>query len=521
MGSDLETRTDTKSVYLTPEEERNERDFFDQLTRSIVFLGDPDYRRITEADAGSVTAIIDRVTQAAGLEEEEDRESVLTQSLHDGFMQLEDIIGGGTGHTLLGKVLGVIAYCDLATEYNAWPSNFGDFFNEVLQTESAYGDRIILTAALYARLAYHWVDKFGPEYLEELDGKMIGLVDSRDAAINKLRIHVAARVLSDMLSENELRMRLPWTTVVSNETVDYPSFSREGGFPETTMHLHEGFYPSHRKLQEAVKYGMPEVRGALIVRRMPRLLAGVHVKDVSGLHNTHRERLKTEQSRRFIYMYLRGLRRMQSYGDDGTGEDCTYDTLSLIGAIRVARELRDEQSITMSEVDALIGDFTEKLTTTVIETEGDELSIISIALAESQQIDGVEGWGRAEAIGEMKRNIKYLLVRLQGIGFSVRGEDDILAMYRRHIWQVELTHEDKFELACALLSDPECPCWQEIPEADQPELAQAIHNGKKLDRQFEELVIENCRLEDKIDIRCETIRNTFEPETLREGKKKI
>lgn len=519
MGPLLE-RPDTMGEFLTLEEERNERGFFDHLTRSIVFLGDPDYRRVTEADAGVISEVIGTVAQADSLSGSE-REIALQEALDSGFSALEDIIGGGGGHTLLGKALGVIAYCDVATEYNAWPSNFSDFFNDVLQTEYSYGDRIILHAALYARLSHHWLAKYGQEYLEKLDDHLIGLVNSRDAAINKLRIHVAARVLSDMLTGNELRMQLPWTTVVSTETADYPYVPREGGYPDTTMHLHEGFYPSYLKLWEAVKYGMPEVRRALIVRRMPRLLAGVHVTDASGLHSTHRDRLKTEQSRRFIYMYLRGLRRMQSHGDGGTGEDCTYDTLSLIGAVRVARVLRDEQTITMTEVDELIDDYTKKLTNTVIETEGDAISIVSVALSESQQIDGVEGWGREEAIGEIKRNIKYLLVRLQGRSFSVRSEDDILAMYRHHIWQVELTHEDKFELACALLSDPECPCWNSIPASDQSDLVQAIHNGKQLDRLFEEFVIEQCQLEDMIDLRCETIRDTFEPETLREGTRQI
>src|SRR3989344_1209631 len=296
-----------ESRYLTPEEERNERELFAHLTDSIIYLGDPDYRRVTEADAGVISNVVDAVTQAAGLPAEE-KTRALQEALQDGFSSLEDVISGGGGHTLLGKVLGIIAYCDLATTHNAWPSNFSEFFNDVLQTEYAYGDRIILTAALYARLAYHWLEKYGSDYLEELDDKMIGLVNSRDAAINKLRIHIAASALSEMLSEDKLRMRLPWTIVTSNETADILYVSREGGFPDTIMHLHEGFYPTFNKLEEAVKYGMPEVRRGLINRRMPRLLAGVHVTDASGLHRQKRNTLKTAERKRFIYMYLRGVR---------------------------------------------------------------------------------------------------------------------------------------------------------------------------------------------------------------------
>ena len=520
MTVSLEIADRTESGYLTPEEERNERELFAHLTDSIIYLGDPDYRRVTEADAGVISNVVDAVTQAAGLPAEE-KTRALQEALQDGFSSLEDVISGGGGHTLLGKVLGIIAYCDLATTHNAWPSNFSEFFNDVLQTEYAYGDRIILTAALYARLAYHWLEKYGSDYLEELDDKMIGLVNSRDAAINKLRIHVAARALSEMLSEDKLRMRLPWTIVTSNETADILYVSREGGFPDTIMHLHEGFYPTFNKLEEAVKYGMPEVRRGLINRRMPRLLASVHVTDASGLHRQKRNTLKTAERKRFIYMYLRGVRGTRLYDGGDEREDCTYDTLSLIGAVRISRALKDEQSVSMDELNDEIDDYIGRLTDPVIEIDGHEHSIVSVGLSESQQIDGTEGWSIAEATARIRRNITYLLVRHQVKGFSIRGEDDILAMYRRHIWDTELTHEDKFELACALLSDPDCPCWNQIPTEDQPELAQAVHNGKPLDRTFEEFVIENCELERLIDIRCETIRDTLEPETLRDGTEQI
>lgn len=515
---------------LTPEREEHLREYYTNLTTKMLSVGDSELRWGTYQDRKLISSARDSKD--------------IDQSLSD----LRTIIAGSGSHSLLSRTMAMIAYYDIASESSNWGQDFPGFFREVLATEREQGAVEVLSGAFYARLAADIVNEpSGQEKLEELDFSLLGAVDTQEKAARKLGMHVAANTIAQLIEEDQLRMRLPEIIIKKGESYDGYDYERSGGYPDKTMFLGVGRLPSYKKMEEAALWGMPDASQYFLNRRIQRLLVGVEVNEVSGAGG--KGKIVVLPDKKLVHIYLRALRKPElsasyafederRFNDGDVMENCSFDSLSFILAVRLSRSLEGRfNEIEDKDYTSMKGKLKEdekrvaaqRATERVVErvsqpigylSNGEQVSVLSVALEESQRFDGTEEWGTEDAKSHLEHSVMALTLVNEEGALRVRREDEIVDLYKDHIWQKELFAEDKVQLALVLLKDPSHPAnsyfWNNIPDSLQNEVALAAHGKGELSQRAQKalLIAMNKHRDAMIVLRCETIRDTYLPQEL-------
>lgn len=541
-------------AFLTQEEEQRHRDLFEHLARDVVMVADADLRFATTRDTTHIADVLRTIQAAyAPLKEHripssvvaatDERERVFETAVTEGFQKVTEIIDGGGGHSLLAKVIAVLAYVDIAQEHG-WPDGWESFFQQVFTSTPERGGGVILGGAFYARLAsYHLQDGSGTsDFFDELDTLLNRSVTSKKQAINKLGIHATASVLARMIEAQELGMRIPWVRVTQgdNEESLWEEFGE--GYPHHVIYLGIGFLVSEKKMGKAVTDGMPDTRG-MLNQRQPRILVGITVTDPDSPANDSR----FINARRFYHISLRPLRKpsvaaQNAFPDERSfkREDvlryASFDALPYMIATRMSRKLspkfdeiekteyprvsskiaRQRKEDRKRRILAQTRDHWIEFLTEPLETHfGNTRSILDVAHIESQLIDGTIHWGAAETVNHLRYTLPALACRNANGILIARTENEIADMYLAHIWKEELTLADKYELARALLADTDSLLWRKIPEPYATVVAQSVERRTTVPAELMLDVINWIDLRDRLIFRCETIRYKYEPEGMK------
>lgn len=507
---------------MTPEEERESIGHFEKITYGILPVGDPGLRRATHEDRTLVAqqySSPDKVGAISIL-----REIVASENQ--------------SNHTLLGRVVAVIALYDIISETGSWTletvQEITNLFKGVRVDEPM--DRHILAGALFARLASHVAKDSEVDTLNQMYASMVGNVTTRREQEVLCAIMGSRNALFRLINENNLRMTFPVATIHQGESnSQYESLG--GGFPDTVIYLgrtvENGYYlPSWDKLREAAVYGAPNPQRGVNEPRALMVLIGVESEEATSL-SSFKESDKIIKKRKMLHIQLRGLRRPD-------GNQPNYDALGFVLGSRLSRELRDE----FNEIDSAEGDLSGltidnknkmkikvandaikgllEIITKPIEgvkyTDGSSVSILSSALKESQRHDGIENWGWEEAIESINKSLtRTTFFKNKEGSIMLIGEREIGRIYRAYVWKSELNREDRLALALTAMKNFDCRVWQDIDDVSDRRLVhRVIKEGGNLPQSLEELILKftEQRLFDIISLRCETIRDVREPKGL-------
>jgi len=364
----------------------------------------------------------------------------------------------------------------------------------------------------------------GQEILGEYDERLLGLIDSPRAARRRIAVQAAAEIFASEIQEDAFGMRLPEAELASSYTEGSPPHE-SGGFmiPQSIMYLASGRLVSWNKLIEATQLGIPG--RSQPEQRIPELLVGVEIPVGQQTH----ERTRTKLG----YVAMRALRKPKrgridwsvslqtedrlSFGDEKLFRYSSFDTLSLIAAIRIARQLTEENTPAgfspaniIHKVDAVMTRFQTAHPTAFNRAD----SILSVALRESQKIDGDANWQLPQATHHLKSQIVGLLV--SDVDYSKvtwRQESELWELYRQYVIQHELSREDKIEMMGFLLQNTQHELWRKfdrtMSEKAVNSIAQWVHNKSQLPPALADTLIEHV---DKYIVqRCETIRDIHVP----------
>lgn len=532
-------------------EKRTLSEVYEYLAEHVVDIGDPDYRRRTLEDRDTIEGMWDKIRAADHVIWPE-KESEVLDAVDEGFGKLEEIIIGHGKHSMLGKVLAVIAYCDVADQYG-WPDDYHTFLKDAFLGENERGGPVLLSGALLARLQYILTDtQGGTDALAVFERSILDNLQKRGQGSPleiKQAIHTVARVFSTQMTEGNMKMRLPWVRVTEGEGTESESMVLVGGYPDSVMFLGIGDLVSDEKLTESVQYGVPDIQTGDFERRLPRILVGVRVDIPIVSKKTHGPIVV---EKRFVHIHLRAMRRPSvafapnifttegHYKRENIMDYGSFDSLPYVMAVRLARDLRKKfNGIEQTEYKHLtpqkrVG-YKENRKRKVVEEavarrmeliaqsvrydrEGRPVSILSLGLDESQRIDGTKGWDLEAARAHVKTMMQALSLQNVAGSLRVRDEQAIVDLYLTHIWNREITLNDKFEMVCAILSDPKSPHWGTIPKMYEDDIVNAIYRNGTVDERVQQAIVAQFGLQEKLILRCETIRDKREPEGMKQER---
>lgn len=456
------------------------------------------------------------------------------RQLEEVFGELFKIIMGGGEYSLLAKVEAVMFSLRLAHKYRYSPEGFYKNLSDAIITHPFQGD-IILSGALYTealRIRRQSVDgkQIDEAELKQIETKIVGPVKDINAARRLERIRGVCGSLTELISEDRLRMGLP--SVIVNEGGEQESEYETGtGYPKSIMYLGinkdkgRGFYVSTEKLIEATRYGMPEKNIGENNYRLPRIILAVETnlsdRELRDLGNTEKVRRK----RRLTLVYLRPIRRTELNRQDSP----SFDSLTFIGAVRLVREMdkvfldidrRVKSSWSQAEVIAQrqklkkkavdgwikrwLTDLDEKVQPLI--SRGKTISPLDLALMESTSIDGEE-WTLDQVNIQLAESVRRLALQKVEDRFLLRKESDMMEMYRSHIWNIELSGQDRAAMTYAMLADRQHPIWKKLDS----DISFPV-------RKLDDMTLKRLfpLVEKFLVLRCETIRDRREPEGLRD-----
>lgn len=512
------------SDFITPPEQEHIRAVFEAVARKVLTIGDADLRHQTEIDWATVQDIRRNI---AG-------NSKWNAQTEEALEQLEDIIGSGS-HTTLGKVYASFAAVDIVQQtgglHNA---DFTGKLVESIRSAPTEQESILLTAALYSRYMALLITRAdspseGQRKFAEYDAKLLGLIDSPLAARRRIAVHTAAEVFASEIHEDEFGMRLPEAILSSSFTENSPKQEVDGdAIPQSVMYLQSGHLVSWNKLQEATMFGIPGAGRP--EQRIPQILVGVEVAIGQQTHEHTHTKLG--------YVAMRAIRRPRhglvnwthalqmeipsSFSDEKLSRYCSFDSLSLIAAIRIARDLYAENSPAgfsttniLRKVNAVMERF-QKVYPTAFGTKNHPRadSILTAALGESQRIDGNGDWDETRTANHLKSQIIGLLVSgVHGSRVMWRNESELWELYLQHVIRHELTREDKLEMLGFLLQDTQHELWRKFDRTlgtvDTGKIVQWACCNEALPPAIADKII--GEVDRFIVQRCETIRDIHIP----------
>ena len=502
-------------AFLRPAEIQQTRETLFAVAHKIMYIADADLRHQTEQDWKQIQNIRRDVLH----------ESAWNPRTSDAVDALQTIIQSGT-HTMLGKVYAAFAAVDIVHQTGGLnPRTFSGVVRDAIATAPTETEGILITAALHSRymawiMTHADTPQEGVATVNQMEEILFGLIKSPLDARRKLAVQAAAEVFASEIREDAIGMRLPEAYLTSAYTDASPSRRAEGiMIPQGVMYLPPGHLVSWNKLIEATTYGIPGAGRP--VRRIPQLLVGVEI----NVGQQTRERTHTKIG----YVAMRALRKprsgnidwttslmhdmRRSFSDEKLFKYCSFDSLSLIAAVRIARQLDDENtpagfysSNILHKIDAVIARFLTEYPTAF----GGNDSILSVALAESQQIDGDDNWDLLHAAKHIRSQIIGLLVAdVNGGRVEWRRESELWQLYQQHVIAKELTQEDKLEMMAFLLQDTQHELWRRFESAMPEEvdkIVQWIYNRQPLTRALTARLV--AHVPHYIVQRCETIRDT-------------
>ncbi len=426
---------------------------------------------------------------------------------------------------MLGKIYASFAAVDLVRNAGGADASVRTFLSEVIQTAPRDPERILVTAALYSRYMAIVMTRENPargqEIMQEFDRKWLGDITTPQAARRRIQVQAAAGVFLNLIHEDEFGMRLPEAILVSSITEESPSREPSGYMiPQSVMYLAPGHLVSWEKLVEATQYGIPAV--GLAEQRIPALLVGVEIP--YGTQTPDRT------STKLGYVAMRALRKPKhgnldwftslksdlrgSFGDEQLFRQCSFDTLSLIAAIRIARDLTREHTPAgfspaniFGKVESVLAKFSTMYPTSFKRND----SILSVALRESRQIDGETDWDITHAARHLRSQIIGLLVQdIHKKTVTWRNEAELWNLYLTHVIEHELSRADKLQMIKFLVQNPKHPLWRTCRGVDQNDVALWAHAGRQLRVDIADRLIE-C-LPEYVVQRCQTIRDINVPQ---------
>jgi len=500
----------------TAEQAANVRAFYEGLTRRTLDIGDATLRQATYSDQLIISEIYQEVF---------DNE---TPPVENALSQLDDIITGQGQHSLLAKIMATIAYVDICQHYDIFSKKMKERLSEAIVTDPEPGASVILTGAIYARQIYH--QSFGSSFeltMKKLDEVLCQEVTSERAERIKLGAHVAARVISELLENDDLKMQLPSVVITGERRSEGVSTSGEG-YPDSVMHLREGYLPSLKKMKEAVEYGMPVTsKSTIFIKRIPRLLLGVEA-DINPEIEVTKGRVTAPPDKKLVHIYFRSIRRPKAdippdahsrpFTREKVLEHASFDSLSNWIAIRVSRELTKEfppdntesqdtiVRLTMQEIEKWIVRLSEPV------SRSSNLSILDVAHNESLRYDDTNDWNIEDVKTHLRNTVRSMILRSQMGKLLIRQEDDIFDIYRERAW-LELTDDDKVELAMAAFRNRKSIVKDLVPSEYRVNIAGAILGRDELLPEAREklLIVINSIRENIIVCRFETIRDKLDP----------
>lgn len=507
--------------FLTEREERNYREFFENRARGMVNIGNTDERGATREDFRQIG---------------DARETASRGDVDGAIGKLKGIIGGGAEHTVLAKTYATIIACDVIQQSGnkRIGAEFISNFTEAIATEpEPYADLIML-GALKGRMLY-WLtdDEENQPLLDEFDSNLLGQIDTREKEILKLGIDVNARVVSDMFDQGDLRMRLPVATIVSKESVTGMP-SPGGGYPDSTMHLAEGRITSFAKLYEAVEKGMAIHSKQILERRIERYLYGVEF-DKPQKDDEKKGKVIRQSKKNLVHVHTRALRRPiellkdrfnkpEEFIDDYLKDYTAFGSLQYFLAVRLSRALevkfkdidrslspdkveQRKMQIAVNTLDRLV----QKATQDRKCMDGRERSVLQVALDEYRTSSGDNKYGIGEAEIGLKKQILATSLKFDG-EYRIRDQEEITDVFKQHMWEDELTEDDKLEFARLILA-VKIHYLDQLPDKIRQDVNLAIVRRAPF---LEESVPQVLELMEKVKeefvLRCETIRDKIDPQ---------
>ncbi len=489
-----ELAANSEYEFLSPQEAKDWGDFFQHLTEGIVSVGEIGLRQATYDDQLVINGVyrwLENGDQGDGFEEVVD--------------DLRGIVFAGGEHSLLSKSMAVVALSDVFFKTDRWPKDVLSRLGEAMSTEPEPGGGVILSAAFWARTMFHAYNSGGQEKLEQFaaaESYFLSGDRSAESERKKIAFQKAKKVISELIRVDGMKMRLP-TAFITSAKSETETVQEEIplGYPDRTIYLGErsgqGMMPSIEKFHEASRWGVPDISNMLLNPRGLRFLMGVELQE--SLPESRRPGLSYVERKRMLHMFRRSLVRpmdaavdvfasVDQWTDEQVKEFASFDSLSLWMAVRVSRELRKRwerlESLSEDEGQKFVGKmnnlnywvdaFGDKLSDYVgrCHRDGERVSVMSVALRESQRYDGVEGWDIGDALEHVKATTRALVLKKVGNDLQLRVQTDIEQLYKDVLWD-RMLDEDKVQFACALIADQQGGLL-ELLEYDEAACAEII-----------------------------------------------
>lgn len=535
---DQDPELESVTEYLSAKEKKDITQIYRRRTKKCVEVGDVDLRRRTVED-------IELIEQCRSFEGGIDFEEVVES--------LQGIIGAPSrSHSLLAKVEAIRAYADVVFMSGSSLDLHASFLFEAIHTETEDGGSSILAGAFLGSVKRLYGEK-GLDY-SGFEESVFGEIDSKAKAGFLLSVQTCADKLDEMVRKNELRMKLPEVIIASGETLEpRKHVPIEEGYPDKTMYLGVGFLPSLDKLQEAVKYGMPDPSKQVLVRKLPCLMAGVNGRRVSR-KDSGGDRLVSADEKRFIHISLSSLREPEvlvwdkfledrHFSRDEVRRSLSFDSLTYWVAMRsIEKRFRRGSTHTLKAVvesvrndkfpekrrrqenfiSEAIGRVIADISPDFIEVERKDgsvqrLGILSLALEELRGRHEDCDWSLDDVSAHLAFGARALVKRVRMGEVVVRDKEDIADIYRTHLWDSELNDEDKVELALGSLSNEKSPLWEYLDGVESGIMREIIQsfepNSRPLSDKARLVLLElvNERRDDVFVIRWQSIRDKPEP----------